>query len=210
MIGKLKLARRNRGQTLVEVVVAFGLIGISLAAMMSLTVATKNLLYNSSDITKANTLAEEGIEIARHQRDLGCSFSDLPICADSTNCVSGTTNDFVIDGDTNHTPDDEKVVNAGSVGSSNEIGSTGDDAFKNFTRTLTIKNLNDSSINSDIIQDNSTSPATPYFQNDSSCNKNPISSDDIDCTNRYYYITVTVTGPNSDVTTSASTIMSKQ
>ncbi len=186
MIGKLKLARRNRGQTLVEVVVAFGLIGISLAAMMSLTVATKNLLYNSSDITKANTLAEEGIEIARHQRDIGCSFSSI-----SSSVASGTTN-FVIKGDTEST-NDETIQ---TTGTPNKISN-----FDNFSRNITIQNLSDAPAS--VLQDGS---GNPYFQTGSDCG----TDNDYDCTDKYYYITVTVTGPNNDVTTSASTIMSKQ
>ncbi len=185
---KFFIVKSKKGQTLVETVVAFGIIGISLAAMMSLTVATKNLVYNSSDITKANTLAEEGIEIARHQRDIGCSFSSI-----SSSVASGTTN-FVIKGDTEST-NDETIQ---TTGTPNKISN-----FDNFSRNITIQNLS-SLLSSDPIITGSN------FQTGSDCGQTPISPNDYDCTDRYYYITVTVTGPNSDVTTSVSTIMSKQ
>jgi len=67
----------NRGQSLVEVIVSLFIIMISLTVVMNLVMVSKNLLEVSEIQTKANSLANQGVEIVRHQRDLGCGFSKV-------------------------------------------------------------------------------------------------------------------------------------
>lgn len=193
-----KFIKVQRGQTLVEVVVALGIVGISLVAMMTLVMGSRNLLFSSQDSTKATGLAQEGIEIVRHQKDIGCSFTDI------TNADGTLKSDtFVIEGDTNKNPSDEKII----VGVADQTVKNIKN-FSDFKRSITIRNLNDPIFQSDPNYNNII--PNSGFQNDAvKCGKTPIDPDDYDCTDQYYYMTVTVDGPNgshSDV----STIISKQ
>lgn len=94
----------REGQSLVEVVVACGIIGVVLTAMMVMVMSSKNLLYTSEEKTVATALAQQGMDIARHQRDIGCSFSNI-INTDG----SLRTGPFIIEGDTNGTEDEDVV-----------------------------------------------------------------------------------------------------
>lgn len=99
IMGKMKFSRLikldGKGQSLVEVIIACGILSVIMAAMMSIVISSRNLLYQSVDQTRATTLAQEGMEIAMHQRDVGCSFANI---TDASGSLISTT--FIIKGDT--------------------------------------------------------------------------------------------------------------
>ncbi|RJO62021.1 hypothetical protein C4544_00775 [candidate division WS5 bacterium] len=182
----------KKGQSLVEVVVACGIIGIILTGMMIMVLASKNLLYTSEEKTIATALAQQGIDIARHQRDIGCSFSNI-INSDG----SLKTGPFVIEGDTNGT-EDEDIVPYGSSDPNNIKDNSG------FARFVIIEEL--ASNTSDI--------STVGFQNDlndGKCDQTPMDSGDYDCTDKYYAIRVDIHKDNGSgpIVSQARTIIAK-
>ncbi|MEK7447245.1 MAG: prepilin-type N-terminal cleavage/methylation domain-containing protein [Patescibacteria group bacterium] len=181
---------KNKGQSLVEVVVACGIIGIISASMMGMLMASKNLLYQSEDKTKATTLSQEGIEIVRHQRDIGCSFSNI------VNPTSGEliSNDWIIWGDLNGGNMEDLFANWGDE--PNQIRN-----FDGFSRYITIKELTDiTSDEMDLVGFNTNSEEC------SDVDKN------YDCLDKYYFVRVDVhkgdrSGP---IVSQSKTILSKQ
>lgn len=170
-----KNMKSQEGQTLVEIIVACGLIAFALASIIGIAMASKNILYLSQDNTKATTLAQEGIEIARHQRDIDCPFSQIALQ------VTGGTHDFVIRSDTVTAVSDPVGNQDESVipGSGNGILI---DNYPGFSRQITIYDMGDSSF--------------PYNQIISNSNFSS-GSGDYDTTDQYYYITVSVTWSDS-------------
>lgn len=178
-----------KGQSLVEVVVACGIIGIISASMMGMLMASKNLLYQSEDKTKATALSQEGIEIVRHQRDIGCSFSNI------VNPTSGelVSNNFVILGDTNGGNMEDLFED--SVGEPTQIRN-----FDGFSRYIIIKELADASDEMDIAGFNTD--ATQCSNIDTN----------YDCLDKYYFVRVDIhkgdgSGP---IVSQSRTILSKQ
>jgi type II secretory pathway pseudopilin PulG len=174
----------NKGQSLVEVVVACGIIGITLVAMMSIMSASRNLLYASEDQTKATALAQEAIEIAKHQRDIGCSFDNI-----KDDIASGTI-DFIIKGDTEGS-NDETLQTSGTPSNIKD--------FDKFSRYIIIEDLSSNSIGID----------TSSFNTNAVKCSDP--NEDYDCLDKYYAIRIDVykdgdPNPISQV----ETIMSKQ
>lgn len=167
---KIKFIQKNRkGQSLVEVIVACGIIGIILAAMMNMVLASKNLLAISEDKTKATALAQQGIEIARHQRDIGCSFSNI-----TNPDGSLKPGPFIIKGDTNET-DDETIQNTGVPG--NILNASG------FSRYIIIEELtsNTSGIGNTV--------GTDGFTDTSLCSD---PNQNYDCASKYYAVRVDI------------------
>lgn len=182
------IKQSKRGQSLVEVIVACGILGIVMTAIMSITVASKNLLYRSEDQTKATTLAQQGIEIVKHQRDIGCSFSNIK---NSNGTLKNTM--FVINGDTNSS-DDETLHPLGTPpGSPYYINK-----FPGFQRQVYIYELKD------VIADDSADVGVSGFQSGAACGS---IDTDYDCTNRYYLIKVEV--KKGSMILNTKTIMSK-
>jgi len=93
------LFKKRNGQSLVEVSVALTIVAIASTSMLSVVVASKNLLYDSEDRTKANSLAQEGIEIVRAQRNEGCQFGGYLL---STNLPTVANDYYIITTDKNH------------------------------------------------------------------------------------------------------------
>ena len=172
----------NKGQSLVEVVVSLGMIGMTVTALMSLVVGTKLLLKQSQITTKATALAQEGIEVVRHQRDIGCSFSNI-----KTNIGTLRSNSFVIQGDTvdesppGSMPDESLILS----GTTNRI-----ENFTDFRRKIQIYELSDS-------QYDSPNPIGSQFQPPDSRSK-------------YYFLRVIITNASDVEITRVETIMSKE
>ena len=177
----------KKGQSLVEVVVACGIIGVVLVAMMSMVMASKNLLYASEDQTKATALAQEAIEIVMHQRDIGCSFSNITKADGSLK-----TGPFVIKGDTEGS-NDETLLNTGTPETIPN--------FDGFARLIYIEELSSSP--------NITGIDTSSFNNKpAQC----INSDqDYDCVTSYYAIMVDIHkgGSSGPIISQVKTIISK-
>ena len=72
-----KLLYQKKGQSLVEVVIAMAVIAVVVVAVMMPVLASRGLLYNSEDVTKATSLAEQGLEIIKNNRDIGCQFDAI-------------------------------------------------------------------------------------------------------------------------------------
>lgn len=184
------IKQSKRGQSLVEVVVACGILGIIMTAIMSITVASKNLLYQSEDQTKATALAQQGIEIVKHQKDIGCAFSTIKTKVD------GGMNTFYIKGDTDGGTDPTNDENLQTTGSSNNIKN-----FPDFTRTISIYNLSNLSGADPIdLTDVNRSQFQPV-----GCGSADTS---YDCIGQYYLLKVKVEKGN--VSSTVKTIMSKQ
>ncbi len=179
----------KKGQSLVEVVVACAILGITMAAIMSMVISSKNLLYQSEAQTEATTLAQEGIGIVQHQRDIGCSFSNI-----TTNGVLNGANggsDFVVKGDLLNETGEDLV--AGSITSATNIDGNGKTTqFVGFERGIEIQEL--------------SALASNQVVTGSGFQASGINYDIID---DYYYITVTVNGPNN-AKSEISTIISKK
>ena len=179
-----------KGQSLVEGIVACGILGVVLVAIMSIVIASRTLLYTSEDQTKATALAQEGIEIARHQRDIGCSFDN--ITDDSGNLVANT---WHITSDTVSSGSDDTNEALTTTGSGDKIQN-----FDNFTRTIEIRDLADSQFDSM----NSGGTQDSHFQSGANCG----TDNDYDCRDKYYFIKVVIQ-KNSVNLSETSTIMSK-
>ena len=72
-----KILHQGNGQSLVEVVVAMAIMAVVVVAVMIPILASRGLLYNSENVTEATSLAEQGLEIVKNNRDIGCKFNDL-------------------------------------------------------------------------------------------------------------------------------------
>ncbi len=72
-----KILHQGNGQSLVEVVVAMAVMAVVVVAVMIPILASRGLLYNSENVTEATSLAEQGLEIVKNNRDIGCQFNDL-------------------------------------------------------------------------------------------------------------------------------------
>ena len=155
------------------------LISIALTAMMNLVVISKKLLFDAQDYTKANSLTQEGIEMAKHQRDIGCSFSNIKTFIDAG------SNRFVIKSDTDATTD-ESIREFADNGSKvpNQI-----DGFNGFERNIYAYDMG-----SDGFSTGAFSSIASGFQNDGNCN----TAADYDCRDKYYYVRVEVTWTSQD------------
>lgn len=87
----------TKGQSIVEVLVAMGVISIVMISLFRLFTFSLNLLYESQDRAMAHSLAEEGLEIVKHQRYLGCEFDN--IVDEGVNTFTSPENFFVIEED---------------------------------------------------------------------------------------------------------------
>lgn len=141
------ILKEKKGQSLVEVSVALTIVIVVSVSMLSVVTASKNLLYDSEDRTKANVLAQEGIEIVRKHRNDGCQFGDLE---GKENKPDNTNDYYVIEGDTNGDSDIIRLVqikNGGSVNVSpslsNVIPNNIEGFNDQFTRKLYIYKLSD-------------------------------------------------------------------
>lgn len=198
MIGEIYILKNKRGQSLVEVVISLGIISVVLTSLMSLVIASRNLLYQSEKYTNATSLAREGLEIAKHQRDIGCAFSTIK------GSVAGGTSSFVIKGDTEietggALPDE--TLQPGNWTNATQIGG----GFENYRRHFEIWDLSN-------VNPNAPTPGQSYI-NDSgfqtgSCSLG--SSANYDCTNRYYFIRVIITDKTGQEISRTETIMSKE
>lgn len=123
----LQNIKSQGGQSLVEVVVAMGIIGISMAAMMNLVAASGKVIYQSEDSTKASVLATEAIEIVRNNSVSGCGLSPDP-----ANAATGVF--FYIKSDT--------VDNSSSYNNDQSLTTTGlgdkIDNFSGFSRQILV------------------------------------------------------------------------
>ena len=95
-MGTLKNKLGQSGQTLVEIVVAFGLIAVTMGGLFVLFSNSLSLVLYAQDKTIAYNIAMEGMEIAKQERDQGCSMpqttGDYVISSD----IGGTTNALVL------------------------------------------------------------------------------------------------------------------
>jgi len=102
------LCKNKKGESLVEVSVALTISILIATSMLTVVVASKTILYNSDDRTKATFLVQEGIEMARHQRDINCKFQTV------AEDVSAGQNDFAVTSDMydsgNALNNDNKIV----------------------------------------------------------------------------------------------------
>ncbi|MDO8507154.1 MAG: prepilin-type N-terminal cleavage/methylation domain-containing protein [bacterium] len=134
----LQNIKSKGGQSLVEVVVAMGIIGISMAAMMNLVAASGKVIYQSEDSTKASVLATEAIEIVRNNSVSGCGLSPDP-----ANAAGGVV--FFVKSDTvdNSSPynNDQSLVPTGS-GNGDKI-----DNFSGFSRQILVWQMKPGSFN---------------------------------------------------------------
>lgn len=92
-----KILQKKEGQSLVEVIVAMSIMMLTASAIMMLTVNVKNLTYSAQDTTKATALAQDGIEIIRSNRNIGCNFANL--VADTATSCHAIKSDTVGSGD---------------------------------------------------------------------------------------------------------------
>lgn len=102
--------KKKHGQSLVEVSVAMTIVAVVSISMLSVVTATKNLLYNAEDKTKANSLAQEGIEIAREKRNEGCDFLNLPANDYSKKDDPDNPDYYIVESDTNNGPTDSSLI----------------------------------------------------------------------------------------------------
>jgi len=181
----------QKGQSLVEVIVACGLLTVVLVAIMSVSNASRNLLFASQDQTKATTLAQEGVEIVQHQRDIGCSFNNIKT-TDGTGELQ--SNIWYIKGD-DGTNDETLITTPPTFWTGGN--------FKGFSRTIKIYDLKNSTTD-DVDDEVGNDILLNDFQPDTG---NP--ANNYDTKDKYYFIKVKVTGPNG-VTSTVSSIISKQ
>lgn len=80
--------RNQKGQTLIETIVAVGIMIMGITAILSLTIATLSVSGMSKEKIVAMNLAREGIEITRAIRDTNWLRNDL--CWENNSC--GLTN----------------------------------------------------------------------------------------------------------------------
>jgi type II secretory pathway pseudopilin PulG len=181
-----KLIKTKCGQGLVEVIIAMGILLITSTAAMTVVVSSKNLIYMSEGQTKATALAQEGIEIVRNNRNVGCDFNSLSAEPSATSCHV-VWSDMVDNTSADNTKNNVKPISdfAGKVcADANQI-----DGFSGFTRTIYLKDL-----------------STETWLTNAGFNST------YDARSKYFYITVKVswtdkTGPRS---TEISTIMLKK
>jgi len=184
---------KSRGQSLVEVVVALGMIGATVTAMMSLVVATKNILYQSTVTTKANALAQEGAEIVRHQRDIGCGFNNV------LSKLTASNHNVVIKGDIQPgSSEDLQLKVAGDV--PNQI----DNFSTDFKRDIIIYKLNDSGLSSSAY----TSELTNNTDSSNAICTDGDLSNDYDCASNYALIVVQIKDKNDRMITELRNIIS--
>lgn len=69
MRSQLNITRKRGGQSIVEVIVAIGIVGTAVAAALTLTTASLNAQKENEGWMIATNLAREGVEVARNIRD---------------------------------------------------------------------------------------------------------------------------------------------
>lgn len=135
-----KILQKEKGQSLVEVIIAMTILLITTTAAMTVVIASKNLLYMSEGQTKATALAQEGIEIVRNNRNVGCAFNDLttpPKSADDP--TQPTTSCHFINRDTGGA--DDTIIPKPVFVSCDNGGSSLGSNFSGFNRVIYLYSL---------------------------------------------------------------------
>ncbi len=167
---------------MVEVVIAMAVIAVVVVAVMMPVLASRGLLYNSEDVTKATSLAEQGLEIIKNNRDIGCQFDAInPGNSGGTYDIYGDLHNQRLDNSSA-----EQLVQ--DTGLSQQIYSSNSE-YTGFTRKITLTSLDNVSFN----------PGT----------FGGIPSDTFDTKDQYYYVEVQVSKNGSSLST-VSTIMLKK
>lgn len=183
----------KKGQSLVEVIVACGVLAIVMSAMMSIAFGARNLVNRSEDQTKATALAQEAIEIARHQRDVGCSFNDIK---NSDGSLKGTN--FIIEGDKPTGAETEKLI-LGNISETTDI-----DEFPDFRRYIEIKELSDTEF-TNLGMDACGTGANDSCFEVTDCN----SQNNFDCRTKYYMLKAVVQNETGTTLSEIQTILTK-
>jgi type II secretory pathway pseudopilin PulG len=136
----------KNGQSLVEVLIAMIIIMSVVTAVMLLTLNSRNLLYSAEDTSKATALAQEGIEIVKHNRGMGCQFNDLvPDTGSSYHVIESDVYDSGV-GDSSN----EIKAGAGLPEPSNING------YNGFVRKIYLRDLSGEAWNVDLFGDEGT------------------------------------------------------
>ena len=93
MKDKMKIKKWANGQTLIEVLVALGIISIIVTALASVVVTSMNTAQLSKNQNQALHYAQEGVEVLRQLRDQDyVAFRDYnnTFCLDKESSVLGT------------------------------------------------------------------------------------------------------------------------
>lgn len=172
------LYNNKKGQTLIEVIVAMGIISVSLMGIMNMVMSSKKLIFEANDNATANSLAQEGIDTARHQREIGCSFRDVKLVVEADMTPQGAK--FAIEGDTfpdgNALNNSMKLITYPVAGSANQISGIG----TKFTREIWIAKLGN-------LAGSTPDPTVSFPSN---------VANTFDTSANYYYMTVKMTWTN--------------
>jgi len=140
----VKTLKKSDGQGLVEVIVAMVILMLSTGAVMAITIGSKNLLYDADNSTKATELAQEGMEIIKNNRSIGCSFNDLApdIPTNPNGSCHAIESDTVSDTDAKNTSNKViSFINCSGASSPNQISQ-----FPGFSRVIYLYDLDNPSM----------------------------------------------------------------
>lgn len=138
-----KVITNKKGQSLVEVVIAMTILIIATSAAMTVVVSSKNLLYMAEGQTKATALAQEGIEIVRNNRNVGCAFNDLTTPPKTANDPGDPgASCHAIKSDTDNTSDNSIIVPTDCTAASSQI-----ENYSGFNRVVYLYDLSNAAFN---------------------------------------------------------------
>jgi len=86
----------REGTSLLEIVVAFGIIGIAMTGLFSMMFRSMPLLLMAQDSTVAYNIASEGLEIVRHNRNMDCQFTRLNMPVNDTDNIQYVINKDIV------------------------------------------------------------------------------------------------------------------